>query len=347
MLDQMENAGLQGLHFAQDRATGLRAIIAIHSTARGPAIGGCRFLHYDSEEAAITDAVRLARGMSYKAALAGLPHGGGKAVLIEPEQPYDRVALMEAFGRVVEGLGGQYITAMDSGTNVSDMDAIAHTSRWVSCTRDSGDPSPWTALGVFEGIKAALRQRFGSDELDGCHISLQGLGHVGYAVAGHLAGAGARLTVSDINPQPLARACEEFAAHSVAPEQIYSVNADLFCPCGLGAILNDHSIDRLKVAIVAGSANNQLLEERHGDLLHQRGILYAPDYVINAGGLIFVALQHAGKSQQQIRQAVLKIGDSLQALFEEARQADQPTHLIANRRAERIIAEAKRYCPAA
>lgn len=347
MLDQMENAGLERLHFGQDTATGMRAIIAIHSTRRGSAIGGCRYIPYPREQDAITDAIRLAQGMSYKAALAGLPHGGGKAVIIQPDKALSRTALMAAFGRMVDSLGGDYIAAMDSGTEVTDMDAIAESTPFVTCTSTFGDPSPWTALGVFEGIKASLQHRYGCDELRDCHIAIQGLGHVGFTLARQLKAAGAELTVTDINPQRLQQVSEHLGARSVAPEQIYSVAADVFSPCGLGAVINNDTLDQLKVQIIAGSANNQLLAPGHGEQLHRSNILYAPDYLINAGGLIFVALQHTQAGQEKIQQQVLQIGSTLKRLYAQAELQQCATHRMADQQAEAIIAQSAQLHPAA
>lgn len=230
MFKQMESNGTQRLHFFDDPATGLKAIVAIHSTTRGSAIGGCRFIHYDSDQDAITDATRLAKGMSYKAALAGLPHGGGKSVILMPEGKFDRIALMQSFGHCLNTLNGEYITAMDSGTQVSDMDNIAKTTQWVTCTTAIGDPSPHTALGVFEGIKASVRFKLGSNSLQGVHVAVQGLGHVGYEVCRLLHQAGAVLTVTDINAVQMQRCVDNFNAKSVSPEAIYTVEADVFCP---------------------------------------------------------------------------------------------------------------------
>jgi len=340
MLKQMENAGLTDLHFGLDPATGLKAIIAIHSTARGPAIGGCRFIHYNREQDAITDALRLARGMSYKAALAGLPHGGGKAVIIHPEGPFDRTALMHAFGRLVDQLGGRYITAMDSGTDVSDMDAIATQTRFVSCTSDSGDPSPHTALGVFEGIRAAVRHRLGRDSLAGLSVAIQGLGHVGQSLANRLHRAGAELYVADIDPERTEHCVQAFGAQALPPEAIYDAPADIFSPCGLGAVLNSQTIPRLNCAIVAGSANNQLATEEDGHRLRQRNILYAPDYVINAGGLIHVAMHHAGHPQSERDARIHAIATTLTRLFTEAEQNGEPVHRVADRQAEQLLQSA-------
>ena len=337
MLKQMENAGLTDLHFGLDPATGLRAIIAIHSTARGAAIGGCRFIHYAREQDAITDALRLARGMSYKAALAGLPHGGGKAVVIQPEGDFDRTALMQAFGRFVDQLGGRYITAMDSGTEVDDMDTIATSTRYVSCTSASGDPSPHTALGVFEGIKSAVQHRLTRSTLQGLTVSIQGLGHVGHALAAHLHSAGARLIVTDIDPARVRRCVEEFGAEAVDADAIYDVEADIFSPCGLGATLNADTIPRLRCSIVAGCANNQLATDDDGNRLQARGILYAPDYVINAGGLIHVALHHAGQDGAHRDAKIREIGTTLAHLFSEAERSGQSVHHVADLHAETLL----------
>ncbi len=340
MFRQMESAGLQDLHFWQDPDTGLQAIIAIHDTFRGPAIGGCRFIDYTDTTAAITDAIRLAKGMSYKAALAGLPHGGGKSVIIKPSGLFDRTRLMQSFGHFVDSLGGRYITAMDSGTQISDMDNIALNTPYVTCTRKMGDPSPSTAFGVFAGIRASAKFRFGSDDLHNIHVAIQGLGHVGYALASLLHAAGARLTVSDIDAQKVARASAEFNAIAVEPDAIYDVVADIFCPCGLGAIINPDTVNRLNCAIVAGSANNQLADDSMGDALCQRAILYAPDYLINAGGLIFVALNHVRHHEQVIRQKVDSIYDALLELYKHADAEQKPTSLIADLRAATIIRQA-------
>lgn len=346
MLKQMENAGLTDLHFGLDPASGLKAIIAIHSTARGAAIGGCRFIHYAREQDAVTDALRLARGMSYKAALAGLPHGGGKTVIIKPEGDFDRRALMQAFGRFVDQLGGRYITAMDSGTEVSDMDTIATTTDFVSCTSASGDPAPHTALGIFAGIQAAVRHKLQRDSIAGLSVAIQGLGHVGHAVAQHLHKAGAHLLVADIDPARVRQCVEEFGAEAVSPDSIYGVQADIFSPCGLGAILSPDSIAKLQCSIVAGSANNQLANDEDGNRLHERGILYVPDYVINAGGLIHVAMHRTGASAAERDAKILEIGATLEHLFTEAERRDMPVHHVADLHAEQMLADAGHPQPA-
>ena len=338
MFEKFEHANLSELHFHVDESTQLQSIIAIHSTTRGPALGGCRCVEYASDDDAIDDVVRLAKGMSYKAALADVPQGGGKAVIIKPPTINNRNALYQSFGKFVDSLGGRYITAVDSGTLLSDMDQVHLATQYVSgCTDDGFDPSPITALGVFCGIKAALLHQHNKDTLAGVHIAIQGLGNVGFALASLLHNAGATLTVSDIDIQKQQLCEQQFNATSVAPEEIYHVPCDVFAPCGLGAILNDSTIPHLTCDIIAGSANNQLLERRHGDALHQKGILYAPDYVINAGGLIQVSLGLLHISQQDILQKTTHIGNTLQRIFERSTLDNVSTHIIADNLAEGIL----------
>lgn len=338
MFEQMENANVQGLHLCSDPASGLRAIIAIHDTYRGPAIGGCRILPYPSTDAAIADAIRLAKGMSYKAALAGLPHGGGKSVIIKPDPVINRPAMMQAFGRFIDDLGGRYITAMDSGSQVEDMDNIALATRYVTCTREMGDPSPATAQGVVAGIRASVAFKLGRHTLSGLHVSLQGLGHVGFEVARLLTEAGARLTVADIDSHKVSLACAQFNAQEVNPDDIYRVPADVFCPCGLGAVINAATVEQLQCSCIAGSANNQLADDTLGQALMHKGILYAPDYLINSGGLIFVALNHAKQPEDAVQRKVAGIYDALTELYKHAALENQPTNRIADQRAEAIIA---------
>lgn len=340
MFTKMEYEGVSDLHLYHDAATGLQAIIAIHSTALGPAIGGCRFIEYTTHDDALQDALRLAKGMSYKMALAGLPHGGGKSVIIKPRNSFDRQALMRAFGERIDQLQGRYITAMDSGTLTSDMDAIAEKTRWVSCTSLSGDPSPYTSLGVIEGIKSAAKYLFDKENLEGIRIAIQGLGHVGMAVASHLSMEGAHLTVTDINPSLMKTAVEEYKATAVAPDDIYTADVDIFCPCGLGGILNKNTIPQIKAQIIAGSANNQLLTPEDGYALDRRQILYVPDYVINSGGVIFVALTHANEDQQTIHHKVANIGQTLTQLFSASQTSTIPPFALANQQAESIISAA-------
>src|SRR5579871_4821629 len=299
------------VHFKLDKATGLRAIVAIHDTRLGPALGGCRFIHYDSDEAAVVDALRLARGMTYKAALAGLAHGGGKSVLIRPKQRFDRVAMFRAFGKFVEDLRGHYITAEDSGTGLEDMEVIRTVTKHVTGVDvshgGSGDPSPFTALGVRRGIEACVKFKLGKDNLDGVHVAVQGVGHVGYHLCKELHAAGAKLSVADVDPLKAERAHREFGANVVPLNDIFETACDVIAPCALGSALNDETIPRLKARIVAGAANNQLAEPRHGDDLHARGILYAPDYAINAGGLVNVAQEVLGYDAEKSRAKTLKI----------------------------------------
>ena len=242
MFSMMEAARLEALHLAQDPVTGLRAVIAIHDTRLGPALGGCRYLAYPNEESAIRDAIRLAQGMSYKAALAGLEQGGGKAVIMRPAHVDNRAALFEAFGRMIESLGGRYITAVDSGTSSADMDCIAQQTRHVTSTSSAGDPSPHTAMGVFAGIRASARARLGSDDLEGLRVAIQGLGNVGFALAEQLVAAGAELLVSDLDPGRVQLAVEQLGAQPVASEALLTTPCDILAPCGLGGVLNPQTI---------------------------------------------------------------------------------------------------------
>src|SRR6266852_112189 len=263
-----------------DPSTGYRGLIAIHSTVLGPALGGTRFWSYPSDAAALIDALRLARGMTYNAAVAGINLGGGKGVIIGDNRTTRREALFRAHGRHVESLKGRYITAEDVGTSTSDMEYIkAETNHVTGLIGRSGDPSPVTAYGVYRGVKACARYRHGSDSLAGTSVALQGCGSVGYHLAQLVCAEGAVITCTDIDPQRVKRVVEECGAKAVAPDAIYDVPATIFAPCALGAVINDDTLQRLRVEIVAGAANNQLAEERHGDALQARGITYAPDYV--------------------------------------------------------------------
>ena len=336
MFDTIEQARLSELHVKSDAQSQLRAIIAIHNTKFGPALGGCRCIEYANDDAAMLDAVRLAKGMSYKAAMADIPQGGGKAVLIRPKHIQDREKYFEAFGQFVNELGGRYITAVDSGTSQADMDVVAHTTNFVSgTTNNGGDPSPNTAVGVLEGIKSCVRFRYNKDSLDGVHIAIQGVGNVGGYLAEWLAEAGARLTITDIDQEKLHHYSDKLKAQVVAPEEIYSVPCDIFSPCSLGAIINDQTIRQLNCDIVAGSANNQLADPTHGQQLFDKNILYAPDYVINAGGLIHVSLTNKiPRAETVINEKTSAIGETLMQVFSRADQENQPTSLIADRLAE-------------
>ncbi len=286
-----------------DEETGLKAIIAVHSTARGPAFGGCRLWRYDNELAALNDALRLSQGMSLKNALADLPFGGGKAVIIKPAGEFDRNALFSAFGRAVQSLSGVYITAEDVGTTTADMLGMqAHTAFVSGIPRAGafgGDPSPKTAWGVFVAIETAVRLHLRQASLDGVRVALQGLGAVGWHLAEFLHRAGARLLVADVDAARVERACEEFSAQAVPVDQILASDADVLAPCALGAVLNSASIPTLRARLVAGAANNQLATAADGDALHARGILYLPDYLVNAGGIVSVAREYRNEGDEQ------------------------------------------------
>lgn len=329
------------LHIKFDIETGLKAIVALHSTTLGPALGGCRCIEYSSSAEAIVDAMRLARGMSYKAAIAGLPHGGGKAVIIKPPQIKDREAYFKAFGRFVNDLGGRYITAKDSGTTVNDMDVIATQTQYVTSNTpkdgSDGDPSPATARGVLRGIQAAVKHKLGRDDLENLHIAIQGVGYVGYYLAKDLHAQGAKLTVCDINPENTKRCVEEFNAKVVSVDDIYSVNCDVFAPCALGAILNDVTIPQIKAPIIAGAANNQLSDRHHGEILQQKNILYAPDYVINAGGLIFAAAQYANETPDDLEKDLSYIHEILLDIFARADQEERATNFVASTIAKELM----------
>ena len=325
--------------FAYEPSTGYRGIIAIHSTVLGPALGGTRFWSYESDTDALIDSLRLARGMTYKAAVAGLNLGGGKSVIIGDNRTSRREALFRAHGRHVESLKGRYITAEDVGTSTSDMEYIkAETNYVTGLIGKSGDPSPVTAYGVYRGIKACARYRFGSDSLSGKHVALQGCGSVGYHLAKLLYAEGAAITCTDIDPQRVKRVVEDTAATAVGVDDIYGVRADIFAPCALGAVINDDTVNRLPVEIVAGAANNQLAEDRHGDLLEQRGITYAPDYVINGGGLINVNAELHGWAPERARSKAGEIYDTILRVFEIAREEGIPSYRAADRLAEQRIA---------
>lgn len=310
----METKDYENVILCHDKTSGLKAIIAIHDTTLGPALGGCRMWTYDSEEDAINDALRLARGMTYKNAAAGLNLGGGKAVIIGNPRTDKSEALFRSFGRYVESLKGRYITAEDVGTNVKDMEYIRYETKYVAgLPETSGDPSPFTAYGVYRGMQAAAEEIFGTSDLRGKVVAIQGVGNVGYNLAKHLYEEGARLIVTDIFEDNVKRAVEEFKAEYVKPDEIYGVGCDIFAPCALGAIINDETIPQLKCKIVAGSANNQLKEERHGDILQQKGILYVPDYIINSGGVINVAdeLNPSGYNRERAMRKVSMIYDTV------------------------------------
>ncbi len=321
--------------FFADPDSGLRAIVAVHNTSRGPAFGGCRMYPYASDADALKDVLRLSRGMTYKAAITGLPFGGGKSVIIGDSRTMKSEALMKAMGRAVHSLNGRYIMSEDVGTTVKDLDIVRTVSPYA-LGRDvgNGEPCPATAYGVFQGVRAAAREALGRDDLGGVSVAVQGLGSVGYFLSRYLAEAGARLLVSDVRPEAVDRVVAEFGATPVPVDQILSVECDILAPCALGAIFTDASIPTLRCKAIAGAANNQLEDARHGVLLHQRGIAYVPDYVANAGGVIDVA--HEGPDYNP--DAVLKDCERIYGIaldvFRRASETGQPTSIAADRMAE-------------
>jgi leucine dehydrogenase len=326
------------LVFCHEPSSGYSGLIAIHNTTLGPALGGTRYWHYKSEHEAVVDALRLSRAMTYKAAVAGLSLGGGKSVIMADHGTHEREAVFRAHGRFVESLKGRYITAEDVGTSPADMDYIhLETEHVVGLQGRSGDPSPVTSYGVYRGIKACAKVVFGGDGLAGKTVAVQGCGHVGYHLCRFLNEEGARLVVTDIDSEKVKRVVEDFRARAVGLDEIYGVEAEVFAPCALGAVINDNSLKQLKVRIVAGGANNQLAEERHGDLLEEKGILYAPDYVINAGGLINVNSELEGWTAERAQRKAGEIYDTLLRLFALAKEEGLPTYRAADRLAERRI----------
>ena len=325
--------------FFQEASTGYRGIIAIHDTTLGPALGGTRFWRYPTDADAFVDALRLSRGMTYKAAVAGLNLGGGKSVIIGDNRTTNREPIFRAHGRHVESLGGRYITAEDVGTSTADMEFIrAETSHVTGLMGKSGDPSPVTAFGVYRGMKAAAKHRWGSDTLTGKTIAVQGCGHVGYFLCKLLHEEGAKLVVTDIEPARVKAVTQDFGAAAVATGEIYGQRADIFAPCALGAVINDDTIPLLKAEIVAGAANNVLAEDRHGVALETKGLTYAPDYVINGGGLINVNAELHGWSLARARNKAGEIYDTILRVFEIARDEKIPSYKAADRLAERRIA---------
>ncbi len=331
--------GHEQVAFFKDDETGLRAIIAVHNTNLGPALGGVRMWPYASDGEALCDVLRLSRGMTYKSALAGLPFGGGKSVIIGDPQRDKSDALMRAMGRCVERLAGRYIAAEDSGTNVDDLKSMstqtAHVAGVVSkgTTKGgvrSGDPSPATARGVYVGLAAAVRHKLGRNDLDGVKVAVQGVGNVGSRLVEHLCAAGARCWISDMHAERVQRVADETGASPVAGEDVIALDVDVFAPCALGAVLNSDSIPRLQARVVAGAANNQLAHCSHGEALLRAGILYAPDYVINAGGVIDVAFERTGYDLEKVVAKVDGIADSLAEIFERSDAEQRPTSAVAD-----------------
>ncbi len=328
--------------FCHDQDAGLRAIIAIHDTTLGPSLGGARMWPYKTEEEALQDVLRLSRGMTYKAAAAGLNLGGGKAVIIGDPQAQKSEMLFRAFGRFVEGLAGRYITAEDVGTEVRDMEWVRMETQWVTGISEalggSGDPSPVTARGVYHGMKAAVEEAFGSPSLRGKKVAIQGAGHVGYYLAEFLTQEKAKVFISDLRPQKVEKAVLQLGVTAVEPDKIFDVEAEVFAPCALGAIINDETIPRFQFRIIAGGANNQLKDEkRHGKILKEKNLVYAPDYVINAGGLINVANEIEGYNREKALKQAEEIYPILKQIFEIARREDVPTNVASDRLAERRL----------
>lgn len=326
-----------------DPSCGYRGIIAIHNTALGPALGGTRFWDYPTDDDALRDVLRLARGMTYKAAMAGLNLGGGKSVIIGDNATEDRECVFRAHGRHVESFAGRYITAEDVGTSPSDMEWVRQETKHVVGLADaSGDPSPVTAFGTFRGMQACAKMRYGDDSLSGKTVAVQGVGHVGYYLCKHLTEEGASLIVADIDTAKVQRVVDEFGAKAVGAEEIYGVEADIFAPCALGAVINDDTLKVLKVDVVAGAANNQLHRERHGDALADRDIVYAPDYVINSGGLINVNAEVEGWSLERSHQKAGEIYDTVLEVLTIAKDQGIPSYRAADQLAEQRVAAAER-----
>jgi len=335
ILEKKTNSEHEKVLIGREPASGYHGIIAIHSTARGPAVGGTRLWNYVTEDDALTDALRLSRGMTYKNALPALPLGGGKSVIIGDNKTLDRDAIFSAHGRFIESLGGAYITAEDVGTSPSDMEIVRRETRHVAgLLSGTGDPSPYTARGVFRAMQAAAKHAWKSEELAGVTVALQGCGNVGYNLARNLHAAGAKLIVSDIDPQKTLRLVDEFDAEVVEIEQIHAVDADIFAPCALGAVINDQSIPQLRAQIVAGAANNQLLEDRHGETLKERGILYVPDYAANSGGVFSGCVELLGWKLEQLSKKVDEIYNTVLNILELASAEDISTNKAADRIAE-------------
>ena len=328
--------------FCHDKASGLKAIIAVHNTNLGPALGGCRMWPYINSHEALTDVLRLSRGMTYKSAMASLKLGGGKSVIIGDPRKHKSEEMMLAMGRFVESISGRYYTAEDSGIAVTDLQTMATQSKYITGVKaqyhyngeqPDGNPAPSTAYGVFVGLKATVEHALKTD-LKGVRVAIQGVGHVGYRLAKHLKDHGAELFVTDIFPEGIERAVNELGATAVAPEVLYSLDVDVIAPCAMGASINDETLPEIKAKVIAGAANNQLAREDMGELLRQKGILYAPDYVINAGGVIDIYHQRMTSSNDAMRAHIEQIGTTLKEVYERAESEGQATNRVAN-----VIAE--------
>ena len=347
VFDHVEFDNHESLHYFNDEETGLRAIVAVHSTALGPAAGGTRRWVYENDADALTDVLRLSRGMSYKNAVAGLKFGGGKAVILASDDAPKSPELFRTFGRCVNSIGGDYVTAEDVGCSVDDMRYVHEVTEYVSGLPQrghdaGGDPSPWTALGCLQGIKAAAAARLGSGSLEGLRIAVQGVGHVGLHLCRHLHEAGAELLIADVNRDNLKMTTDEMPATVVAPSELLFADVDVLAPCALGNILTSATIPGIKAKVIAGAANNQLATAEDGVRLAERDILYAPDYVINAGGIISVAAEYYGNSSEEdVRADVGRIKDRLEVIFREAKDTGRPTNELADELARKLIAAAR------
>lgn len=342
----LEHHDYEQVIFCQDKTSNLKAIIAIHDTTLGPALGGVRMWDYENEDEAVFDALRLAKGMTYKNAAAGLKLGGGKAVIIGNPQQNKNEEMFRVFGRYIQSLNGRYITAEDVGTTENDMALIHSETDYVTgispTLGGSGDPSPVTAYGVYCGIKAAVKEAYGTESVKGLTVAVQGVGNVAYHLLQYLYKEEAQLIVTDINKKAVEKAVREFGAKAVEPDEIYDQTCDIFSPCALGGVLNDETLLRIKAKVIAGSANNQLKEERHGDQLHQNGILYAPDYVINSGGVINIADELLGDyNQERAMKKVEAIYGNTMKVFEISKRDQIPTYQAADRMAEERIEKAR------
>ena len=333
----------EAVHLFRDAESGLSAIIAVHSTHLGPAAGGVRFWHYSDSTQAITDALRLSRGMSFKNAMAGLPMGGGKAVILADEARTKTPEMLRAFGRCIDGLGGGYVTAEDVGMTDDDMVVIRSQTDHVSglpvaSGAAGGDPGPFTALGIFLGVKAAAKRALGTDSVKDVHVAIQGIGSVGGGLAKLLAAEGARLTLADVNVDRAKAMASEYGGEAVSADTILSTEADIVSPCALGAVLDEESIAALRCSAVAGGANNQLAKPIDGQRIHDRGILFAPDYVINAGGIINVGLQYLGRGdQEEVEARIAKIPERLEQVWQESEETGDPAADVADRISLRLI----------
>jgi leucine dehydrogenase len=342
VFDHIEFDEHEHVAFCHDKATGLKAIIAVHNSNLGPALGGCRMWPYSSGDEALNDVLRLSKGMTYKAALANLNQGGGKAVIIGDPRTQKTPEMLRAMGRFVQSLGGQYISAEDSGMSVDDLKIMAQESSYISGTKAQyrfdggeadGNPAPSTAYGVFIGLQASVKYKYGCG-LKGIKVAIQGLGHVGYRLAEHLHGEGAELFVADIYPENLLKAQELFNATVVSPQEILALDVHVVAPCAMGAIINDDSVHNIQAKVIAGAANNQLASESVGEALKGKDILYAPDYVINAGGIIDIYHQKMLSSSEALRSHLEKIGQTLQEIYSRAGEQNLATNIVANAIAE-------------